>query len=365
MESSERLSPSFTLRGLFVLIGILCLLLAIFVPLVRLSRAREQRAQCMNNLKHIGLAIHNFHDIRQEIVPSYLTDDQSEAAAPRDYATWPVLLLPFIEQNRLYDFVDLGLPLNRDPSAGSSSQGPNHMLVRQTEVPTYLCPVRRHGMLTRDGQGTTGDYACVARADLNPNLVPGEPPTWDGAMLVSRAFNPTSAANVTILGGFQPGALGPRDYRSMTSFADVLDGLSNTVFIGEKAVHADRLGGDPSGSAKTQHASQQDGTLFYGSGAEVADLKAPGAIAYWSRRLAPAAQGDKILPLRPRAEDPQNRFGGWHGGVTLFLMGDGSVGLINHQVSTSVLQRLGCRNDRQGFKATVHLLQGGDGSASH
>ena len=101
----------------------------------------------------------------------------------------------------------------------------------------------------------------------------------------------------------------------------------------------------PSNAAKTQLAGQQDGTYYYGSGGNPAKLKAPGAIAYWSRRLAPIDSQEHLLPQEPRAEDPNNRFGGWHGDLTLFAMGDGGVRKIDHQVSTLVLQRLGCRND--------------------
>ena len=77
----------------------------------------------------------------------------------------------------------------------------------------------------------------------------------------------------------------------------------------------------------------------------LADLRAPGAIAYWSRRLAPVPGMEPLLPKKPRTEDPANRFGGWHPGVTLFLMGDGSVRAMNNDTNPYVLQCLGSRND--------------------
>jgi hypothetical protein len=317
MESSAPEPSTFTLRGLFVMIALICLGLALFVPLVRTQREIARRTQCSNNLKQIGLGVQNFHDIRQEIIPSYITDDHSPAAVPRDYLAWPMLMLPFLESQTIYGLIDLGTPLNA-PSA-------KHATVRQSPVPSYFCPARRYPMLTRDGACAAGDYGAVSRADLAPTVLPGEPRTWDAAMLVCRAFNISTAVNTVDLGGFKPGTLGPRDYRSMTTFADVTDGLSYTAFIGEKAVHADRFGGDASGAAKTQLSSQQDGTFYYGSGGNPAKLKAPGAIAYWSRRLAPVDSQESLLPQQPQSDDPNNRFGGWHGGMTLFAMGDGSV----------------------------------------
>lgn len=83
----------------------------------------------------------------------------------------------------------------------------------------------------------------------------------------------------------------------------------------------------------TDGASEQDGTFYYGN---LSDLHAPGAIAYWSRRLAPAYSGERLIADRPMLENPQNRFGGWHPDVTMFLLGDGSArALRNDTANTS------------------------------
>src|SRR5687768_11760397 len=101
----------FTLKELFALIAIICLGLGTCVPFVRRQQEETNRAQCISNLKYLGLAIHNYHDIRREIVPSYLTDDHSEAAIPRDYATWPMILTPFFEGDGSFVLADLKQPL--------------------------------------------------------------------------------------------------------------------------------------------------------------------------------------------------------------------------------------------------------------
>ena len=77
----------------------------------------------------------------------------------------------------------------------------------------------------------------------------------------------------------------------------------------------------------------------------LANLRAPGAIAYWSRRLAPDPQTPSMLARNGQRDDPANRFGGWHPGVTLFLKGDGGAGAVNNAVSSRVMQRFGCRNE--------------------
>jgi hypothetical protein len=129
--------------------------------------------------------------------------------------------------------------------------------------------------------------------------------------------------------------------------------LSNTAFAGEKGVRADCLGGHKGDFIQTVLADQQDGPIYFGGLGvpnDLADLRTPGAIAYWSRRLAPE-RGLPLLPGKPRSDDPTNRFGGWHPGITLFLLGDGSARGMSNQTAGTVLQQLGCRNDRAGGSA--------------
>jgi hypothetical protein len=333
----------FTMRELLALVALVAVGLAVIVPFMQREREEARRVQCSNNLKQIGLGIQNFHDIRQEIPPSYLTDDQSSATLPGGYVTWPILFIWALESNGFYDLVDVRVTLDRAATAPS-----DHALVRATSIPgAYFCPTRRtRPQLTVNGECAVGDYANISRADLGPNVMPSQPRTWDAAMLPSKVFNTSQAIDGVTINGI---LLGPGDYRSMTNFASILDGLSNTAFIGEKAIHRDRLGGDRTNFANTVKAGQQDGTFYYGRGGNPADLIEPGEMAYWSRRLVPAHAADRLLPVKPRLEDPRNRFGGWHAGVTLFVLGDGSVRAVNNATSTLALQRLGCRNDRQTF----------------
>src|SRR3954470_22048026 len=114
----------------------------------------------------------------------------------------------------------------------------------------------------------------------------------------------------------------------MTSFTSITDGLSNTAFLGEKAVRYGHFGSPKVDLATLVIPGEQDGPIFYGRGGNPANLVAPGPMAFWSRRLAPRP-GERLIPLDPWNESPDNRFGSWHPGVTLFLLGDGSVRPIN------------------------------------
>lgn len=346
MSAASRQRRAFSSVDLLVVIVLSGALLMLMQPALQQARETARRTQCSNNLKIVGLAIQNFHDIRQEVCPSYLTTDPASLGPcnAQGYATWNILLLPYMENSALYAMIDLKTPLTTDSPEGKPADA--HKNVRVTAVPAYYCPSRRTPpKLTSGGEGVVGDYANVSygEAAINTHVNRGQPRTFDGAIVVCRAFNANNAANTTIINGFQLGTLGAGEFRSMTNFASILDGLSNTAFIGEKAVHKERLGqGKIDGG-------EQDGTAYFGVGPTKDSYTVPGPMAYWSRRLALEKEGIRILPEDPQSENPDNRFGGWHPDVTLFLLGDGSVRWVRHDESPTSLQRLGTRNDRLTF----------------
>src|SRR5688500_12419399 len=85
----------FTLVELLVVIAIIGILIALLLPAVQAAREAARRYQCTNNLKQIGLAMHNYHDINGKFPPSRI--------ARGDYITWAVLILPYMEQQAMYE----------------------------------------------------------------------------------------------------------------------------------------------------------------------------------------------------------------------------------------------------------------------
>lgn len=115
-----------TLIELLVVIGIIGLLLALLLPATRSSgREGVRRAQCRNNIKQIGLALHNYHDAYGIFPPACTVDDSG-----RKLHSWRTLLLPYLDQAPLYARIDLTKPWD----------DPVNKAVAETAVEAYRCP---------------------------------------------------------------------------------------------------------------------------------------------------------------------------------------------------------------------------------
>lgn len=110
---------------IIVVVGILAVLVALILPTVRRSKEVARRAQCRSNLKQIGLALHNYHDEYQSFPPAWTVD-----AIGKRLHSWRTLILPYLDQQNLYETIDLSKPWN-DPANASAYE---------TTIPAYTCP---------------------------------------------------------------------------------------------------------------------------------------------------------------------------------------------------------------------------------
>ncbi len=117
----------FTLVELLVVIAIIGVLVGLLLPAVQSAREAARRMQCSNNLKQIGLALHNYHDTHKSFPPLYI----SNFPAVSDRANWITMSLPFIEQGNLNSRYDA------DTSTGG---GAGNQFLNAADVPTYRCP---------------------------------------------------------------------------------------------------------------------------------------------------------------------------------------------------------------------------------
>lgn len=211
----------FTLIELLVVIAIIAVLVALLLPAVQQAREAARMSQCKNNLKQVGLALHNYHETFNVLPPSYLylpgggglqgPPDPVNGDAGPGWA-WGMLILPQIDQSPLYNSFNVNVP----------SWDPKNVIPAKTELPVYTCPSSPNPGPTYNvvnGTGTT--LALFSRS--NYVVSAGNFGIWD---------NPAPDLSKFANGVF---------YRnSRTRFADITDGLSQTVFAGEKTpYHSD------------------------------------------------------------------------------------------------------------------------------
>src|SRR5262249_21364743 len=238
--------------------------------------------------------------------------------------TWAVQLLPYLEQDNFFKQWDVTrLYYDQGPNVAAGDA------IRATPVKTYFCPSRRPpGQLSQSGDtpdtpfqgsrshyaGSVGDYAACVGNDLDPETSGVAGSGGNGAIIVAQI--PWNYVRRPVVGG-PPAILGPQ--KSQTRFANITDGVSNTLFFGDKHVRLDRFG----------EGSQGDGSIYNG------DL-----VSFACR----AAGTRNPLALGPTAGF-QTQFGSDHAGVCQFALGDGSVRAIPVSISPSVLDLLAMRSD--------------------
>lgn len=205
---------AFTLVELLVVIAVIGILIALLLPAVQAAREAARRTQCTNNLKQLGVGFHNYHDTHNAFPPAYVIQPGgggvhgSPDPATRDAGpgwAWGALLLPFVEQGSLHDQFNYNLPC-WDPSNASAAA---------TELNLFLCPSATGTEGPMQVKDTAGDpMADFGRSCYVANAGQEEP--W-----------------LYTTDNYQGIADGPLYRNSPTRFADVKDGLSSTVFLGE------------------------------------------------------------------------------------------------------------------------------------
>jgi prepilin-type N-terminal cleavage/methylation domain-containing protein len=285
------MQKAFTLIELLVVIAIIAVLLALLVPAVQGVRESAARAQCANNLKQIGLAMHGYHDRNGALPPGYTSKDKADGTDGGPGWGWAAYLLDDLEESNLRRQLDVGYGIH----------------AAQTVARTMVLPV----------------YAC-----------PSDP--------VLDAFSVCNASNLPLtevgpshyVAMFGRGDLGAKQnaigdgvfYRnSKTRLGDVTDGLSNTLFVGERGTNlalASWTGAPPTA---------------------IVPARAPSLPAGRAPAFTLGHTGDAAGFYVPNSFQSVAGFSSFHPGVVQFLVGDGSVRCIRDGTSPAVWEGLGTR----------------------
>jgi prepilin-type N-terminal cleavage/methylation domain-containing protein/prepilin-type processing-associated H-X9-DG protein len=319
MRHLRTFQPGFTLIELLVVIAIIGVLLGLLLPAVQKVREAANRIQCQNNLHQIGLALHNYEGDYGRFPPGYLSlagvgmmDPQSGDWGPG--WGWLAILLPYVEQNNLYKSLNLSLPC-WDPANAAPVTTP---------VKVYICPSANNPADTVDVVDINHNTLAVfARANYVHNV------GWNDLWSAPATVDYNQVANGVM-------------YRnSKIRIAAVTDGLSNTVFVGERTPYlsdATWPGVVPNSRhfAYNQFASlgtggaginYDDGGSYVGAHSGPSIYEVPQVI---HPPNSPLGHTDEMYSLHP-------------GGANI-LLGDGSVRFISESVELWTWAALSSRN---------------------
>jgi prepilin-type N-terminal cleavage/methylation domain-containing protein len=283
----------FTLIELLVVIAIIAVLIGLLLPAVQKVREAAARTKCQNNLKQLGTAVHNYHSANDTLVPAWIGDNSKD---PDGWATWAVLLLPYLEQDNVYRLWDIRYPASKQTPAAY-----------QAQLSVLHCPSRPEFVLSQGDFSSAGggltDYAAAfgtAANFVNSNgaIIPVNPP-----QSVDSSGNPIYTT-----------------YRGQLNFLSITDGTSSTFLFGEKHVRPNSLRG-----------KNEDRSTFGGQNNSL-------------RRMAGIAPNGDVRPLSPANNQTgalaNTTFGGPHSTVCEFVFCDGSVRGLNLSTDLNTLTAL-------------------------
>ena len=231
----------FTLIELLVVIAIIAILIALLLPAVQMAREAARRTQCRNNLKQIGLALHNYHDVYQVLPPGYATTANSVStaiSAGSGWVTgpsWTAMILPHLEQANAYSALDWAS--NNSPSGTPAANCSAAMQTAlSTVIPSYNCPTSSTPTSFTNGSGYK-EGALQYRGIAGSN----------NYSLYSGGYSYYSQGPPDATSGLGVQSTGTFYVNSKRQFRDFRDGLTSTMIVGESSGLAKGEGTDANG----------------------------------------------------------------------------------------------------------------------
>ncbi|WP_417378031.1 DUF1559 domain-containing protein [Gimesia sp.] len=309
MEFLDRHRKGFTLIELLVVIAIIAILVALLLPAVQQAREAARRSTCKNNLKQLGIALHNYHDSHRVFPFATVCGVNTAAYTGQNHArqSWFHMVLPYVDQAPLYDKLRDGF------QSGTVSDFASHPQ-RSVKVPVFMCP-----------------------SDPNSGKIGSQKSTFYSNYLLCSGST-TQGADGTF-----PKLNGMFFYVSRVRMSDVTDGTSNTIAAGEINLVPDVAGGSSIADCLTigDLRGRIWGTKYVGGGTfttlQGPNTSVPDTVTYgYHRDYAPisttCSSSDNAVYARSR-----------HTGGVHFLLADGAVRFISDNVDTTTFRHLGTR----------------------
>ncbi|WLD13351.1 DUF1559 domain-containing protein [Planctellipticum variicoloris] len=321
MKRSRR---GFTLIELLVVIAIIAILIALLLPAVQQAREAARRTQCRNNLKQIGLALHNYHDIYNHFPPGRV---RNSFAAPDAWYSgniaWLPRLLPQVDQAPLYNKINWNMgqgTSGTDGNGGVNGASPNG--ARRQIIPAFRCP-------SDPGNGQ------VPWRDPSGNSVGGHAP--DGSYATTNYAG--SVGLTTRLTTNPPGLFGQN---TRIGIRDILDGTSNTLAVSEVVIGFYKLNTNDSGNNTVCTAGSQDTSGSRQTGASWFYAYFPQS-SFFNTYVGPnnkLSYDCGVNSDRANAAARSLHTGGVHA-----LLCDGAVKFISENINLQTWGNLGNRSD--------------------
>ena len=237
MSHSNRQS-GFTLIELLVVIAIIAVLIALLLPAVQMAREAARRTQCRNNLKQIGLGFHNYHSTHNCFPPGGITDPNQDCCDHRNYTTWSLAILDFLEQSPLYNAYNFSR-LNESRANDTVRLTLLEVMICPSDIDTQVPAIPASGPAS--GIPTANNYPALTGYPAGTTLryMPGSYRAMSGKSIDAIGWfdNPEVrflfaafpesrqwAGPVDIVG---TGAL------NCEKISDITDGTTNTILVGE------------------------------------------------------------------------------------------------------------------------------------